>query len=60
MKFIKIIKPNKIFLGEKDMQQLKIMEHFISKNHYKTKVVKCKTIREKKGLALSSRNFLLL
>ena len=58
-KFIKIIKPKKIYFGEKDMQQLKIMEHFINKNHYKTKVVKCKTIREKNGLALSSRNFLL-
>ena len=58
-RFIKIIKPKKIYFGEKDMQQLKIMEHFINKNHYKTKVVKCKTIREKNGLALSSRNFLL-
>ena len=26
---IKIIKPKKIFFGEKDMQQLKIMENFI-------------------------------
>ena len=58
-RFIKIIKPRKIYFGEKDMQQLKIMEHFINKNHYKTKVVMCKTIREKNGLALSSRNFLL-
>ena len=55
-RFIKIIKPKKIYFGEKDMQQLKIMEHFINKNHYKTKVVKCKTIREKDGLAMSSRN----
>ena len=41
------------------MQQLKIMEHFIRKNHFKTKVVHCKTIREKNGVACSSRNFLL-
>ena len=58
-RFVKLIHPKKIYFGEKDMQQLKIMEHFINKNHYKTKVVKCKTIREKNGLALSSRNFLL-
>ena len=58
-KFLKIIKPNKIFLGEKDMQQLKIIEEFINKNQIKTKVVGCKTIREKNGVACSSRNFLL-
>ena len=31
-RFIKIINPNKIFLGEKDMQQLKIIEEYIKKN----------------------------
>ena len=58
-RFIKIIKPNKIFLGEKDMQQLKIIEEFINKNQIKTRVIGCKTIREKNGIACSSRNFLL-
>ena len=41
------------------MQQLKIIEHFVKKNHSKTKVIGCKTIRDKNGVALSSRNFLL-
>ena len=41
------------------MQQLKIIEHFVKKNHSKTRVIGCKTIRDKSGLALSSRNFLL-
>ena len=58
-RFIKIINPNKIFLGEKDMQQLKIIEEFINKNQIKTKVIPCKTIREKNGIACSSRNFFL-
>ena len=58
-RFIKIINPNKIFLGEKDMQQLKIIEEFINKNQIKTKVIRCKTIREKNGVACSSRNYLL-
>ena len=58
-RFIKIIKPNKIFLGKKDMQQLKIIEEFINKNKIKTKVVGCKTIREKNGIACSSRNSFL-
>ena len=58
-RFIKIIKPKKIFFGEKDMQQLKIVEEFIKRNHICVKVIECKTVRDKNGLALSSRNFLL-
>ena len=58
-RFIKIIKPSKIFLGEKDMQQLKIIEEYINKNKINTKVVGCKTVREKNDIACSSRNFLL-
>ncbi len=58
-RFIKIIKPTKIYFGEKDMQQLKIIEHFIRKNYTGIKVIACKTIREKNGIACSSRNFLL-
>ncbi len=58
-RLIKIIKPKKIYFGEKDMQQLKILENFIIKNHINTKVIGCKTVREKNGIALSSRNLLL-
>ena len=54
-----MIRPAKIYLGEKDMQQLKIIEHFVKKNHIRTKVVSCKTVRERNGIAFSSRNFLL-
>ena len=41
------------------MQQLKIIEDFVKRNHPKIKIVGCKTIREKNGVASSSRNFLL-
>ncbi len=58
-RFIKIIRPNKIFLGEKDMQQLKIIESYIRKNKLKTRLIACRTIRERNGVAYSSRNFLL-
>ena len=58
-RFIKIINPKKIYLGEKDMQQLKIIEHFVKKNYNKIKVIGCKTIRERNGIPCSSRNFLL-
>ena len=32
---------------------------FVKKNHSETKVIPCKTIREKSGVAFSSRNYLL-
>jgi len=53
-----LIKPKKIFMGKKDYQQLFLVKNFIEKK-YKTKVISCKTIRNKNNLALSSRNFLL-
>ena len=53
-----IIKPNKIFMGEKDYQQLMLVKKFIEKK-YETKIVSCKTVRDKNKLALSSRNQLL-
>jgi len=52
------IKPYKIFMGEKDFQQLYLVKKYLKKN-FKSKIVSCKTIRDKDYLALSSRNFLL-
>ena len=54
----KLIKPNKIYMVEKDYQQLHLVKNFIEKR-YKSKIIPCKTIRDKYKLALSSRNFLL-
>ena len=54
----KIINPSKIFMGEKDFQQLLLVKRFVEKN-FKSKIISCKTIRDKNKLALSSRNTLL-
>ena len=53
-----IINPSKIFMGEKDFQQLLLVKKYIEKN-FKSKIISCKTIRDKNKLALSSRNILL-
>ena len=53
-----IVKPSKIFMGEKDFQQLILVKKHIEKS-FKSKIVLCKTIRDKNKLALSSRNLLL-
>ena len=57
-KFIKLIKPKYIFLGEKDFQQLFLIKNFI-KNKYKSIICPCKTIRDKNYAPLSTRNELL-
>jgi len=57
-RFIKIIKPKYIFMGDKDFQQLFLINKFIIKR-YNSKIYRCKTIRSKNFVALSSRNFLL-
>ena len=48
----------KIFMGEKDYQQLHLVKEYIEKN-YESKIIPCKTIRDNNNLALSSRNILL-
>ena len=55
-RFLEIIKPKYIFLGAKDYQQLILISKHIKKNKIKTEVIKCKTIREKNGIACSTRN----
>ena len=57
-RFIRLIKPKYIFLGEKDFQQLFLIKNFI-KNKYKSLVFSCKTIRDKNNVPLSTRNHLL-
>ena len=54
----KIVNPKKIFMGEKDFQQLYLVKKRLEKK-YKAKIIPCKTIRDKNNIALSSRNFLL-
>jgi len=58
-KLTDIIPSSKMYLGEKDFQQLNIIKDFITLNKINTKIIKCKTIRDSNGLALSSRNKLL-
>ena len=56
-RLIEIIKPKKVFMGEKDFQQFFLVKKYFKKN--KSKIVPCKTIRDINKLALSSRNLLL-
>ena len=53
-----IVNPQKIFMGEKDFQQLYLVKKQLERK-YKTKVIPCRTIRDMNKVALSSRNLLL-
>ena len=55
-KLFDIIEPDKSFFGEKDFQQYLVIKELCKKMKLKTVIVKCKTVRDQKGLALSSRN----
>ena len=55
-RFLEIIRPKNIFLGNKDFQQLILIKKHIKKRNIKTKVIACETVREKNGVACSTRN----
>ena len=56
-RFLEIIEPKYIFLGLKDLQQLTLINQHILKNKINTKTIQCETIRDKNGVAFSTRNF---
>ena len=53
------VSPNIVFFGEKDFQQIKVVKDFIKKYKIKIQILTFPTVRDKKGLAFSSRNRLL-
>ena len=52
----KLIKPNVAVFGNKDYQQLYLIENMSNKYFKNLKILRGETIRDKNGLALSSRN----
>ncbi|WP_459894229.1 pantoate--beta-alanine ligase [Hydrogenobaculum acidophilum] len=55
-KFFNIVNPDKAFFGEKDYQQLKIVEKLVKDLNFDVEIIPVPTKREKDGLAMSSRN----
>ena len=55
-RFFDIVQPTDAFFGEKDFQQLRIIEDMTKTIGYNINIIPCKIIREPNGLAMSSRN----
>ena len=55
-KLFDIIGPQKAYFGEKDFQQLAIIKELVRKYKLPVEIVPCPIVREKDGLAMSSRN----
>jgi pantoate--beta-alanine ligase len=53
------VRPNKAYFGEKDFQQIAIIKDMVRQLNSPVEIVTCPIIREKDGLAISSRNMRL-
>jgi pantoate--beta-alanine ligase len=56
MKLFNLVKPTQAYFGEKDYQQLKLIEGMVAAFFMDLKIIPVPTMREQDGLAMSSRN----
>ena len=56
MKLFNIVDPSYAYFGEKDFQQLKLIEGMVDAFFMNVKIVPVPTVRDQHGLAMSSRN----
>jgi pantoate--beta-alanine ligase len=59
LKLFNIVKPKKAYFGRKDAQQLYLIKQMVKNLFLDIEIIEGDTIREKSGLALSSRNVYL-
>ena len=55
-KLLCLVRPNRSYFGQKDYQQYLVVRQLVQDLNINTKILRCPTIRESDGLALSSRN----
>lgn len=56
MKLLNVVRPHQAYFGEKDYQQYLLIRDMAADFFLDAKITSCPTIREKSGLAYSSRN----
>lgn len=55
-RLLDIVKPDKLYMGQKDYQQCMVINHLLKQLNSSTEMIICPTQREADGLAMSSRN----
>ena len=55
-KLFNIVQPSRAYFGQKDYQQIRVISRMVSDLNMPVRLVACPTVREKDGLACSSRN----
>jgi pantoate--beta-alanine ligase len=53
---LEVVQPHELWLGQKDAQQVRVVEQMVADLKMPVKVRRAPTVRERDGLALSSRN----
>jgi pantoate--beta-alanine ligase len=53
---LNVVQPTKAYFGEKDFQQLRIIQKLTEIQHIPVEIIGCEIVRENHGLAMSSRN----
>lgn len=55
-KFFELVQPTHAYFGEKDWQQLSIVQHVVREENWPVEIIPGPIVREASGLAMSSRN----